>query len=781
MMHRGRVLADALWFPPTTRDLPGRLLRCWEPQARLVEGPWGHVLLFATPRPIECQRAPGAPLVGGSCDARPARGKLRLRWHGELHEVDHPSPADPTPWLASLPEIVEGEPLARPRLRPTETPQAPPLVLREQLPGVPPPAPALQQVTLGREAPTPSWWRRLLDRLTPSNQQSYLRRLTGMLEQGDWDQALRHGIPLGGNAPSQLAPYLGSLRPRQDLTIGARRQPTRAVPLQGEDYLRMLYRRAYDQLDRAGQVDQAAFVLAELLGEHQQAVLYLEKHRRFRVAARLAEARNLDPSLRIRLWFQAGELDLAVQLASRYGAYQQAYLGLNGVDRLRAEAWRWEWARHLAGLGRPWEALELVWGTGLEARREWLQPALDQGGMASGLALARWLQEPGHEGERLLALSRTWLEDDDPLSQGRIQGLALGLLDGAASPEARLVAAEVARAAWSQSDQGGWRPQGRQMEELVRSSQDPWLRADMPPLNRAVEARREPWNEQLEHSGSLILLDAVTLSDGRLLAALGEAGLAVISARGRLAGVLPVPTHRLIAPRQGNQVLLLAGHGGLWNVTRLDPASLKTRPWCTVRNLEWTAPEHDGERWLVVQSQTLYAIDLGGETWRNQGKVPLGSPLQEGTLGSSGLGLRYRDLAEFYSLPDLQLRRRVSLSNQPGLSVSASDVVWPSLGSGQLGLQGATLQETVDPAQLVLVHHSSWTSALFPTPAGLRLWTVHNRRVLPPANFLLPGTSQASVRWQADQLVLADDRGRLYVGDLERGWWVRSLGLSPGY
>jgi MoxR-vWA-beta-propeller ternary system domain bpX6 len=92
----------------------------------------------------------------------------------------------------------------------------------------------------------------------------YLVSLTRKFERRDWDAALREAIALGGSGTGWLRLRL----PRRRDSIGLRLRAGSGGSLYiGESayaHLHAIYRRAAKQLDEAGQVDEAAFVYAEL-------------------------------------------------------------------------------------------------------------------------------------------------------------------------------------------------------------------------------------------------------------------------------------------------------------------------------------------------------------------------------------------------------------------------------------------------------------------------------------------------------------------------------------
>jgi len=109
-------------------------------------------------------------------------------------------------------------------------------------------------------------------------QAAYLRKMMSLLENGDMGEALRHAIPL--DSMSRInRPAFGPPRPRASLDISAPGQASGVIVLgfELENYLRTTYRRTFERLDREGKIDEATFVLAELLKSGGEAVDYLEK------------------------------------------------------------------------------------------------------------------------------------------------------------------------------------------------------------------------------------------------------------------------------------------------------------------------------------------------------------------------------------------------------------------------------------------------------------------------------------------------------------------------
>src|SRR5437764_12114953 len=199
-----------------------------------------------------------------------------------------------------------------------------------------------------------------------------------MFESGDFDSALRHAIPLAAEAGGPRRLPLRSFAPRADLHIRPERSRPWSVAeispdLHGE--LRRLYREAFHRLEAQDRIEEAAFLLAEVLHDHEEAVAFLERHGRLRLAAEMAEARDLAPGLVIRQWFLAGDRQRGLRIAHRTGAFGDAVARLErSREMAQAGELRRLWAGELAAAGDYAAAVDTLWPLAEERHRalEWM-------------------------------------------------------------------------------------------------------------------------------------------------------------------------------------------------------------------------------------------------------------------------------------------------------------------------------------------------------------------------------------------------------------------------
>ena len=366
----------------------------------------------------------------------------------------------------------------------------------------------------------------------------YLMKMLRLFEEGNFDEALRHAIPLGGDGRSAgLAFAPPDVRSRISITLGEGGGPAYSVPMDGDLYreLQRRYRAAFDRLDQLGRIEDAAFVLAELLRANEEAVAYLERHGKLRLAAEVAEARKLAPDLIVRQWLLAGERGRAIAVARAHNAYGAAVKRLERTPPETAKLLRAHWAEWLADSGEYIAAVEVLWP--IEELRpiaaRWIDRAIEQGGPAGARMLVWRMTLQPETADASLAALLELLADDSPETASRRVAAGKALLDASATPAVRLLSRAAAR---SLLRDGLPDSDAELLRRLVRHSSDAALHADLPPL---PPARRWQANApfvrvviEAVDRGTLPIHDVAALQDGRVAVALGEAGVDVLARDG---------------------------------------------------------------------------------------------------------------------------------------------------------------------------------------------------------------------------------------------------------
>lgn len=479
----------------------------------------------------------------------------------------------------------------------------------------PPAMPTRWRVALGRLAMLTR-----ASRVFGYRQGAHLRRMMGMFERGDLHEALRHALPLGGDGGSR-GPAFGTPGRRDSLTLSGMRTAGTSIGLDDElmVHLRQMYRAAFERLDRAGRIDEAVFVLAELLHARQEALDYLVQHGRTAQAAELALGWDMAAPMVIRLLMLAGDIPRAVLVARRDHAFAEAIALLQPADPALADSLRTLWAELRAQHGDWLGAVETIWPiTGARAQAlTWLLAAEAAGTVLSVRALVqRAALLPDTLDDHAARIEAVLAFDGDP--QLRL-GMADALLDvGANNASVRALASHLLPVLAADRSRGRshW-PQDR-FQRLLKLSANVVLRADMPawqtPTNAPVAAPLGKGGLALTAPppGLHPLHDLAGLPGGRYLAALGEAGTVVIDAQGKVQQRFAVPAFRLVLGDSGEVALAVAPRELVSRVERLDLVKRQVTALGTIASATF-APSFGTTGWTVLMGNRIRVVDAGRE------------------------------------------------------------------------------------------------------------------------------------------------------------------------
>lgn len=605
-----------------------------------------------------------------------------------------------------------------------------------------------------------------------------LDELARQFKNGDLDEALRNAIPLGTGGDATHLAETPNLSGRAELKVGPRASGSGAI-LAEEDQLRRLrdhYRAAFRHLSREGRHQEAAFVLAELLGEEAEAVAYLERAKTFRLAAELAEAREMDPALRVRLWVRAGDWSRAIRLAVRYQCFAVAAAALADRDATAHHDLKRAWAGYEMEVGNIAGAVKILAPSGFP--ESWFDQALALGGVTAARVLPMCLtRDPGRY-ESVRSMLEGWLERPDaPLRE-----LCEAANDAEVDPELkrgllshglrRMLAKGIASP-----------PPLGSIEAWLQASQDDVLQATWPrgtiswrpgygdSGNRAVSA---------DDRGTTRVLDAVRLQSERWVVALGEGGLLVLAPDGRRLAHRSEAVHRLVMASAGHRALGLTRRGAYVQISEIDLATFSM----TLRTeLELTTfdPVYDGREWAIglgaeSEAALLSLSDpIPAVVWRSRSR----GALQVAREGQRLRQLRVEGEEAWLETFDLGAGR---LEHRQEVELGARHQLLPRFGrvtyrDGHLESRagGDSWLAYVEHVELLSGTHSVW-AWVEPSAEGGRVVNLRGFRAGDPlCQLSLPDADHAGVHEHAGGITVYDEFGRLEHS--KDGAWIASIRL----
>lgn len=459
-----------------------------------------------------------------------------------------------------------------------------------------------------------------ISKLLGKRQAKFLGEMMDMFERGDLNEALRHAIPLDSLQKKHTRQAFGIPRRRDNLSISNGSGMSSSINFGNsvQEHLRQLYRRTFERLDREGKIDEAVFVLAELLKSGTEAVTYLESKDRIKQAAELADTLELAAEIRVRLWWLAGDFERAAKIARLFNSFAEAVHLLDKKHAKEGRELRKHWAQAVAARGDLADAAEILWP--LEEEREqalsWLSQAERAGGILGVRALTKKLSLQVSDLKQSEASIRHILDMPGESGAQLRARLALELMTlKERSPASTRLAAEVLRHVLAERSAGLNQLQKQDITRLTEFADAAVLRADLPALNLPVDtatiafiARRDPLEMLFEERGLMRIHDACRLPDGHYLLALGESGVSVVNQVGKQLAHYPIPAHHLVLSDNGQRALVLAKRDSTMRISRIDLQSRSVADWLSMPLTFWSR-RYDGLHWNVVMNNRLLAID----------------------------------------------------------------------------------------------------------------------------------------------------------------------------
>jgi hypothetical protein len=831
----GRTDADGLLIDTPVIGVMAarsRVLSCWQTGSELRELPDGRwVLTWPTPVGVRCELADGTPLqrrgdlwapAGTPVEASPAAGVLRVYAAGSV--CDWPMaqlrPVYPVAWVdlsalrrIALQPVAADPPLAAQLVAP-DLPRAD---LRSAAKVLPPSkrgragarslveaARASRQASRGARrigtgvAKPPAWrvaWGELVMRtpaasLARGKHAAYLRRLSEAFEGKDYEAALRDAISLAGSGDGFFSLRLP--RRRESLrwsNLAGGGGPTIAYGPTVAEMLRTLYAAAAQDLERTGRIDEAAFVHVELIGNVESAVQLLERHRRYPLAAELAEGRDLAAERVVRLLWLAGRREHAIAVARARGAYQTAIERLQLVDVPAAQRLRVAWVDDLRAAGRFRAAVEAAWPDPSlrPAVTTDIQAGMTLGGADAGSLLARLLavqSTPGSEAAAV-ALAAT---ADPQLAPARDEFLETFATVTSADPVVDRRVATTALRALSDAEQlPPWSERDlRARRDALAARCDPVLRADLLPLSWVT--RRETGASALHppaRVGELPVRDAIGLASGPILAACGDAGVRLLTASGATRARWDIPAnHVIVADGGGGALLARADGGGAWELWHLDLLTRKTRRWQVLRAAALPT-SFDGLALIVLdEQQRIVVIDAVSEQLRVLAKLSADAQVLDlarapqylaavvhvpGWPGGDPRLERWQ-----WDLPHGLLRsRRVMPAGLDAVVVTADAQLLGSMAGSAGERPAASAGDTQQVTETPIPPEARYRWLTDGTAYGLGVFggdttTVHVHQGNHTVEVRWPAGSLPRLRATGHLVTMSDDAGRILVVDIAR-------------
>ena len=224
--------------------------------------------------------------------------------------------------------------------------------------------------------------------------QDRMNTVDKLINRGDIDSALKLALKLGNSSKAEDSktrfPFrLPEMRSNLNFDFSG---PRVSMPILGgrsQQDMWQRYSALAQKLEAKGDFKRAAYIRSQLLENHYEAVLTLERGELYAEAAKLSYDSQQDPALTIRLYYKAGKINEALALARRTGCFDKL------AEDSRADNPEFHrlvikmWTDLLLQSHQPLRALEVTDGLAdssgtktpdaylLDLRQDWLEMAIE--------------------------------------------------------------------------------------------------------------------------------------------------------------------------------------------------------------------------------------------------------------------------------------------------------------------------------------------------------------------------------------------------------------------
>lgn len=449
-------------------------------------------------------------------------------------------------------------------------------------------------------------------------QSKYLDSMMMMFESGNLDEALKYAIPINGSDQIGQQAFRAP-KPRDKLSFSEKiygEKNSIYIDHQIQQQLQQLYRRSFEKLDKENRIEEAAFVLIELLNNLTEGIDYLEKKKRLQQALDIAITKDADPNLIVRLCCLTEQWDKAIMIAKRYDAFANAIMLLEKHNPTLANKLRFVWAQTLAERAEWLAAIDTIWPlkNHRNLTKKWFDYAEKTEEFNANIIIKKLILQPESISQYQQEIEQL---QTDPQRYAQRLAIAVAILAHKQDiSKLRSLLSSLINVIMFDMAHHKTSLTRADLIELIELTQDRALKIDLPAQQLKVktrqtlsESRTLQW-ETCSKIGHRAIHDAMPMRNGHYLLALGEAGIIIVNKMGQQLKHFMITAHHFVVSHNFNQILALAKKDERhYHIHKLD---LATENVISLGYLQFDASlsHFDGLNWTILSHNHIQVINV---------------------------------------------------------------------------------------------------------------------------------------------------------------------------